>query len=132
MLGLLIKSAKKTSIMNRIAKLMIAPVPMNGQEMFKQGERLSVEFEKLYEILLKFPGYVEIIQKHHATSKDLESIAWRALCSGYQFAPNGDFVPVAVVSIGPALDFVLSAKEEILNYGYAEARTVFNEAVKLL
>ena len=125
-------SAKKTKTMNKIAKLMLNPDLSSLQKIMSDRGKAKKLFDLHYQTMSLMPGFLDILEKHNATSKDLMEIAYRVQCAGYMFADNGDYIPVAVVSFGEALDFVLTHKEKILNYSYEEVIEVVEEAVELL
>ena len=125
-------SAKKTRIMNKIAKLMLSPNLSSLQKVISYNEKITKSFDLHYQTMSSMPGFSDILEKHNATSDDLRKIASRVQLAGFMFANNGDYIPVAVVSFGKALDHVLTHKEKILNYSNTEVIEVIEETITLL
>ena len=132
LLSFLALSAKKTTAMNKAAKLMLNPNVSSLQAAMAHDEAISKAFDELYAQMKAMPGFSDILNKHNAPSNDLKEIASRTQLAGYSFASNRDFIPVAVVSFGSALDYVLTNKDKILNYTYEEVCDVIDIAVTLL
>lgn len=130
--SLLAMSAKKTMAMNKAAKLMLNPNVSSLQAAIAHDEAVSKAFDNLYNQMLSMPGFSDILKEHNATSNDLKEIASRTHLAGYSFENNGDFIPVAVVAFGKALDYVLTNKDRILNYSYKEVREVIDNAIPML
>ena len=135
-ISLLILSNKKTKTMNKIARLMLNPPHITSIDSLLKGQKhydeIKKKFDDLFAIMSSMPGFSEILKTHNATSEDLEKISSRVQLAGYSFASNGDYIPVAVVSFGDALNHVLIHKEKILNYSNNEVIEVIEETIKLL
>ena len=131
-LHFLFLSAKKTKAMNKIAMLMLKPNISSMKTIISNEKKENKAFDSLYRTMSSMPGFSDILEKHSATSEDLKKIAHRVQLAGYMFANNGDYIPVAMVSFGAALDHVLTHKERIINYSYAESIEVIDEAITLL
>ncbi len=132
MLSFFAMSAKKTMAMNKIANLMLNPNASSLQAAIAHDEAVLKAFDNLYNQMMSMPGFSDILKEHNATSKDLREIATRTHLAGYSFANNRDFIPVAVVAFGKALDYVLTNKDRILNYSYKEVREVIDVAIPML
>ena len=132
MLSFFVLSAKKTIAMDRVKKLMLSPVATNWKALIAHDEALGKAFDKLYNIMKTIPGYSNILENHNATSEDLRKIAIMTQMAGYTFARNGDYIPVAVISFGHALNYVLTHKDKIVNYSDAETIEVIDVAITLL
>lgn len=111
---------------------MLNPNVSSLQDAIAHDEAVSKAFDNLYNQMLCMPGFSDILKAHSATSNDLKEIASRTHLAGYTFESNGDFIPVAVVAFGKALDYVLTNKDRILNYSYKEVREVIDVAIPML
>lgn len=127
-----VMSAKKTMAMNKVAKLMLNPNVSSLQAAIAHDEAVLKAFDNLYNQMMSMPGFSDILKEHNATSKDLKEIATRTHLAGYSFENNRDFIPVAVVAFGKALDYVLTNKDRILKYSYKEVREVIDVAIPML
>ena len=127
-----VMSAKKTMAMNKVAKLMLNPNVSSLQAAIAHDESVLKAFDNLYNQMMSMPGFSDILKEHNATSKDLKEIATRTHLAGYSFENNRDFIPVAVVAFGKALDYVLTNKDRILKYSYKEVREVIDVAIPML
>lgn len=131
-ISFLILSAKKTKAMNRAAKLMLNPCLSSFQAILSHQEKIDRAFDALFRAMNSMPGFSDILKKYNATSSDLEKIASRTHLAGFSFADNGDYIPVAVVSFGRPLEYVLMNEDKILNYSYKEVSEVIENAIPLL
>lgn len=136
----LAKSFKKTRIINRIVKLMNTSITdfkakNSNLGMFeavqKKAEMLDEEFDELFNCMMSMDGLNVVLQKHNTSGKELNQISSRILCAGYGFQGK-DFLPVALVSFGNTLDYILTNKNEILNYSNDEIKKVVEVARKML
>lgn len=130
----MILSARKTMAMNKVANLMLHPDISSFQNMIRYSEEKTKAFKALYKELIKFPGYSDVLELHKATSEDLEKIAERILLAGYHFAYNGDFIPVALISLSPiALDQLLTQEEKLLYHtDYEGVQKIVEPLIPLL
>ena len=125
-------SYKKTMVMNRLASLMMNPVLTDLQSIMNHSQQINKSFESLYSVMASMPGFSDILKKHHATSLDLKEIATKTQAAGYMIADNGDYIPVAVVSFGKPLDYVLTHKAVFYEYNHKEIIRVIDAAIPML
>lgn len=111
---MLFKSFKKTFLMFKITMIMTDTTPVSDRirkkGYWKYMHELDEAFEKLFNHMMTMRGYYEILSSHNATSQDLSKIAWRIYLSGYEYYKK-DFLPIALVSFGDSLDYLLDNKE---------------------
>ena len=79
----------------------------------------------------KMPGFHEILEQHQVTPELLKHIEARIACLGYPEIKNY-YIPVALISIGKPLNYILSNKEEVLNKDFASAKRITDKAILLL
>lgn len=131
---MLFKTIKKTILMNKITKIMTDDTSIS-QKLKKNtvmgvlNERSQV-FKKLYRHMLSMPGYSQILRKHNATAADLEKLSSLIQWMGYEYFKN-DYLPVALVSFGNPLDFLLTHRQEILE-SPKTSLSLIDEAIKRL
>jgi hypothetical protein len=135
---LLFKAIKKALIMNRIERLYNKPLnieEMISQVINREKSEINKAIEDLYKCMLSTPGYKEILQNHGTTSEELKKIYSRILLiiprigGAYQ---KMLFVPVALISYGKPLNFILDNKELILSNNSDVMKDVVKQAINLL
>lgn len=125
-------SANKTKRMKKIERLMTSTSFTTVEKAIEHDSDLAQAFERLYETLCRVPRCAETLLEHQATSTDLKKISSRIQLAGYAYDENGDYLPVAIISFFRPLDYVLSNKDKIFNYGYREVREVTDAAIHML
>ena len=135
LLPVFLYSVKKTQSMKKAAALMLqCTLSCNNDygKIIARGEQQTKAFKKLYKVMKAMPSLSCILDKYNTNEIELENIASRVFQSGYSFANNGDFIPVAVISFARPLAYVLANKDKILNYSYKEVCEVIDAAFPLL
>lgn len=124
-------SFKKSRIMKRIERIQRTPINAKSfRQMMETGDKEEEAFEDLFRCMQQMPGYTEIIQIHRTSPKEIYKISSR-ISLAYDYM-NGHYLPVALVSYGNTLDFILCNKDSILNFGISEIESVVEQAITLL
>lgn len=140
------KSFKKSRIMSKIERLELADVfkkpSINVVRMMEDGEKYRNKRKKLYhqlfECMMNMDGYRESLIKYNLTEIELARMAEVIQTKIMHFVPymnlkqGTDYLPVALVSLGRPLDYLLLHKEEILAWKSKNIDDYIRTAIELL
>lgn len=132
----------KSSIMKQIEKMDKDALNMTKEQMHdrlfeseeKQEKRVNTEnqlYSDLYDCMFEMPGFHDILEQHHATPEMLKALENRIKLIGYPDM-KGYYIPVALISLGKPLNFILSNKEDILHSDIYTIQKITNQAIQLL
>ncbi len=114
---ILFKSIKKNYLVIKLTDIMTDETPMSAQiatyGLYEFLNRRTTAVENLYNHMITMPGYREILMKHNATAHDLGEISSFIHMEGYEYYKR-DYLPVALISFGPPLDYLLTNKKHLL------------------
>lgn len=127
----LLQSAKKTALMESIARLMLEkPDDSDFIKLSNHQAKVRAYFNPLYQHLLTMGGYSDILSAANATLDDLYRLAVYLQSAGFAFLGR-DYLPVALVSFGPPLEYLLGVRRYVFSGTENEIRTIGQRAVEI-
>lgn len=133
--SLFIKSFKKSKIMKKIERLKMMKLNIHSFEDFsqytKRHEKLSDCYSQLFACMQEMDGYREILAYYQTSAAELNEISDRIALTGYDYYRQY-YIPVALVSLGKPLAYILENKHIILERGTSEIIELIENAVCLI
>lgn len=121
------KAMKKAIGIMRLRKKFRSPDDLNKLE-----EKEKIAFQELFDSMKAMGGLLPVvIETYHTSPEELRHLANRIHDSGYEFYRQ-DFLPVALISFGKPLSYILDNKSQILDHGYDECISIIEVAKYLL